>query len=356
MGQYPCLEINLKKIRENAVRMLDMCHSVGVEPAGVTKVCCGQREVACALVQAGFTLLADSRLENIEKYADLPVKKLLLRLPMPSAADETVRLADYSLVSEQATVRALGEAAARQGRTHGVIVMLEMGDLREGAPNEQALEELARCVLREKSLRLMGVGANFVCFGGAQPTRENLTHLVGVRDMLSRKLGVEIPWVSGGSSSCETLIRRGEFPAGVNQLRTGALMHTGIGLNDWVVPGFHTDAYVLKAEIIELNVKPSMPYGVLGTDAFGRVRSWEDRGDIRRAIVAVGRQDVEMDVLIPLDEGVRILGGSSDHMLVELASPQREYRVGDVMSFAAGYVSVLRSCTSPYVRKVVVDG
>ena len=110
-----------------------------------------------------------------------------------------------------------------------------------------------------------------------------------------------------------------------------------------------------KAEIIELNVKPSMPYGELGTDAFGQVRRWEDRGDICRAIVAVGRQDAELDVLTPLDEGVRILGGSSDHMLVELADPQREYRVGDVMEFAAGYVSVLRSCTSPYVRKVVRD-
>jgi len=351
---YPRLEINLSKIRDNARRVLSLCRAHGVEPAGVTKVCCGEPRVAQLLADEGFTQLADSRLDNLARIRHIPAKKLLLRIPMPSEAERAVELADCSLLSERVTARALSGAAVRQGRTHGVILMLELGDLREGCPDEAALFDLAREAQSLPGLRLDGVGANFICYGGVVPSAENLARLVDARGMLEDGLGVPIPLISGGGSYAERLMASGGMPKAVNHLRTGALIHVGIGEGDRKVPGYHLDAYRLVAEVVEANVKPSMPWGEIKTDAFGRTHEWVDRGPIRRAILAVGRQDAEIDALTPEDGGARILGASSDHLLLDVTGCGREFRAGDAVAFAAGYASVLRACTSRYVEKVFI--
>lgn len=352
---YPELEIHLDRIRENARRLYRDCKAHGVEPVGITKVCCGQPEVARVLWEEGYRTLGDSRLENLARYADLPCRKMLIRLPMAGQAEDVVRIADVSLNSEIPTVEALSEVAVDQGKNHGVIAMLEMGDLREGCPTEEDLKALCRRVHELPGLTLEGVGVNFVCYGGAKPSTAALGELVRVRDELEAELGIAIPVVSGGSSTTERLMMAGGLPQGVNQLRTGALIHVGIGLMDEKIEGYRDDAYILAAEVIERNVKPSMPYGELGTDAFGHEHKWQDRGPIERCIVAVGREDVELECLEPMVPGVTILGGSSDHVLLELEGPARAYRVGDVVKFKVGYVGVLRACTSNYVKKICVE-
>lgn len=352
---FPCLEIHLSRIRENARKLYRDCKAHGVEPVGITKVCCGQPEVARVLLEEGYRTLGDSRLENLARYNLLPCRKMLLRLPMPSRAEDVVRVADVSLNSEIATVHALSRAAARQGRNHGIIAMLELGDLREGCPSEQDFKALCREVRGLPGLTLEGVGANFVCYGGAKPSTGALNELLRVKAEVEDELGISIPVVSGGSSTAERLMMAGGLPRGVNQLRTGALIQTGIGLMDEKIEGYHDDAYILKAEVIERNTKPSMPYGELGTDAFGHEHQWQDRGPIQRCIVAVGREDVELECLEPLNPGVSVLGGSSDHVLLELKGDARDYRVGDIVAFKVGYVGVLRACTSHYVEKICVE-
>lgn len=352
---YPRLEIHLSRIRENAAKLYRDCRAHGVEPVGITKVCCGQPEVARVLFEEGYRTLGDSRLENLARYADLPCRKMLIRLPMISQADEVVRIADVSLVSEIATVEALSRAAARQGRRHGVIAMMELGDLREGCPTEKDLLALCQRAAALPGITLEGVGANFVCYGGAKPSTPALKRLLQARAEIESVLEQKLSIVSGGSSTTERLMMAGGLPEGVNQLRTGALIHVGIGLMDEKIPGYHDDAYRLKVEIIERNVKPSMPYGELGTDAFGHETTWVDRGPIERCIVAVGREDIELECLEPMHPGIRILGGSSDHLLLELSDSARNFRVGDVIEFKVGYVGVLRACTSNYIQKVCVE-
>ncbi len=351
---YPRLEIHLGIIRENAEKLYRTCRMHGIDPVGITKICCGEEAVARTLIEAGYHTLGDSRLENIARYRHLNCETMLIRLPMISEAEKVVELADSSLNSEMATVEALSRAAVQQGRTHGVIAMLEVGDLREGCADEEALLALCRRVHELPGVELKGVGTNFICYGGAKPSTEALNRLLRAKGRIERELGVVIPVVSGGSSANERLMMAGGLPDGVNQLRTGALIHVGIGLMDERIPGYRDDAYRLKAEIIECNVKPTMPWGELGTDAFGHINQWVDRGDIRRAILAVGRADVELECLTPMEEGVSLLGGSSDHLLVDLSGAKRQYRVGDVIEFKVGYVGVLRACTSPYVEKICI--
>ena len=351
---YPRLEIHLDVIRSNAEKLYRACRMNGVEPVGITKICCGEEAVARTLMEAGYRTLGDSRLENIERYRHLNCQKMLIRIPMISEAERVVELTDCSLNSEIASVEALSKAAVRQGRTHGVIAMMESGDLREGCATEEALMALCRRVIALPGLELIGVGTNFICYGGAKPSTGALGRLLEAKERIERELGVTIPIVSGGSSANERLMMAGGLPSGVNQLRCGALIHVGIGLMDEKIPGYRDDAYRLKAEIIECNVKPTMPYGELGTDAFGRMHEWVDRGSIRRCICAVGRADVEIECLEPMDEGIGILGGCSDHLLLDLSGTDREYRVGDVVEFKVGYVGVLRACTSSSVKKICI--
>ena len=351
---YPRMEIRLDVIRYNAEKLYRSCRAHGVEPVGITKICCGEEAVARTLMEAGYRILGDSRLENIEKYRSLPCEKMLIRLPMISEAARVVEMTDYSLNSETAAVEALSREAARQGRTHGIIAMMESGDLREGCPDEEALMKLCRRVHELPGLTLAGVGMNFICYGGAKPSTGALERLLRAKERVERALNIVIPVVSGGSSANERLMMAGGLPAGVNQLRCGALIHVGIGLMDEKIPGYRDDAYRLKAEIIESNVKPTMPWGELGTDAFGRTHDWEDRGEIRRCIAAVGRADVEIECLTPMEEGVSILGGCSDHLLLDVSGAEREFRAGDIVEFKVGYVGVLRACTSASVEKVCV--
>ena len=72
---------------------------------------------------------------------------------------------------------------------------------------------------------------------------------------------------------------------------------------------------------------------------------------MRRGILAVGRQDTDEARLTPLDPGVRVLGASSDHLLVDLTRAG-QYTVGDTLGFTPGYGALLRAYTSPYVRRV----
>jgi len=351
---YPRMEIHLDIIRANAEKLHRTCRLHGVDPVGITKICCGEEPVARTLMEAGYRILGDSRLENIEKYRDLPCEKMLIRLPMISEAARVVDLTDYSLGSEIRTAEALSCEALRQGKVHGIIAMMESGDLREGCPDEEALFELCRRIHALDGLKLAGVGMNFICYGGAKPSTEALERLLRAKEKIERELKIRIPIVSGGSSANERLMMAGGLPAGVNQLRCGALIHVGIGLMDERIPGYRDDAYRLKAEIIESNVKPTMPWGELGTDAFGRMHDWVDRGEIRRCIAAVGRADVEIECLTPMDEGVSILGGCSDHLLLDVSGAARQYRVGDIVEFKVGYVGVLRACTSSSVKKICV--
>ena len=84
----------------------------------------------------------------------------------------------------------------------------------------------------------------------------------------------------------------GRMPAGVTSLRIGETILLGVDtLTREPTLDLHTDAFVLSAPVIECKVKPSLPSGEIAQDAFGKRPTFVDRGDRRRAIVALGRQD-----------------------------------------------------------------
>jgi predicted amino acid racemase len=349
---YPRLEISLDKITHNTQVVIGICNRQGIRVAGVTKAFCGHPKIARAMVDGGIDILADSRLENLKKLREFPLPKLLLRLPMISQAKAVVECADISLNSEIDTIKALSEAAIAQRKSHKIILMFDLGDLREGIFDENELFHTVEQLLQLKGIILIGIGTNMTCFGGVIPTPKNLSKLTRQKRAIESRFNLHLEVVSGGNSSTLYLIEEGIMPDGINQLRLGESIvlgrETAFGRQ---LEGTYNDCFRLIAEIIEIKDKPSLPIGEVRLDAFGDRPRFVDKGIRKRALCAIGKQDVGIGDIIPDDEGLALLGASSDHLILDVTDCDRTYKVGDLISFRLTYGGILRSMTSEYVAK-----
>ncbi len=350
----PTLYIDRQKLKHNVQSMLKLAEKNNIQIHFVTKVFCAYRPMVEAMVEAGATLLADSRLENIAKYEDLGKDHLLLRMPMISEAADVVRISRISLNSDLDTLAALSDAASALGKRHGVILMTEMGDLREGFMPEE-LPDAAGQVLNLRGLDLMGIGANFNCYGGIIPDEPKLNELVDLARTIEDRFNIDLPIVSGGNSGSVYLLEEGRLPEGINHLRLGESWILGAETSYGKrVADLYSDVFTLEAEVVECRRKPSLPYGLQGPNAFGEYPVYEDRGVIRRAILAIGRQDCPCESLTPKMSGIDYMGSSSDHMILDVSESVKEIKTGDMIPFSVDYGSLLATMTSPYVRKVMV--
>jgi predicted amino acid racemase len=279
----------------------------------------------------------------------------LLRLPQACEIQEVVAFVDISLNSDMDTLGLLNREAERQNKRHKIILMIDLGDLREGIYFEEGEKILktAEAVLGMPGLELYGIGVNLTCFGAIIPNKDNLSVLASWAERIYLHCGVKPAMVSGGNSSSLHLIEKGELPKRINNLRLGESFILGresaygTRLKDTV-----NDAIILEAQIIEVQVKPSMPSGESGVDAFGERPVFQDRGMMKRGICAAGKQDLDPSGIIPLQPGVEILGASSDHLIVNLTASERPYKTGDILRFIPNYGAVLRLFTSQYVSRV----
>lgn len=342
--------VDLRKVTENTRRVVDSMP--GIDVVAVTKVACGSPEVARAMLAGGASALADSRPENLAglRAAGIDAHLWLLRAPTPALAEETVRLADVSLASELDTLAALDAAAARLGVSHEVVVMVDVGDLREGLMPAELPGFLERASALAH-IDVIGIGTSLTCYGGIVPTAENMGELVRLADEASVQLGRPL-LVSGGMSSSIELAVGGYMPAGVTNLRIGETILLGVStVSREPVLGLHADAITLAAPVIECKLKPSVPIGEIAQDAFGGVPDFEDKGMRRRAVLAIGRQDVPPTGLVPVDPRVRVLGASSDHLIVDVHDLPAAPAIGEAIGFVPTYAGTLALFTSAYVRK-----
>ena len=351
---YPRLLIDLDKLAHNAKSLAEFCGSSGITVSAVTKVFCADTKMVDTLLKQPVSFLADSRLENIESYPkDIKVRSMLLRLSSPSEAERVVKSCDISLNSELSTIKKLGEAAKSAGVNHSIILMVDLGDLREGIyhTNEVLLLETAKFIQEHSNLELEGVGVNLTCYGSVLPTTENMQKLCEI----AKKFDVKI--VSGGNSSSLLLLKDGKMPKEINNLRLGESVV--LGLETVLGEPFMNlkqDVVTLEAEIIELMDKPSMPEGELGMNAFGEKPVYEDRGIRKRAILSIGRQDTVCDGLTCTDPGVEVVGASSDHLIVDVTDATNRLVVGDTLTFSLSYGAILAAFTSKYVKRKYIGG
>ncbi|QUI25775.1 alanine/ornithine racemase family PLP-dependent enzyme [Vallitalea pronyensis] len=354
--RYPRIEIDLNKIRSNTQTIVDMCHRHHIDVVGVTKVFCAEKEIVEQMIAGGISIIGDSRIENLIKLKSYDLPKLLLRLPMLSQVEAIIEHVDITLNSELRIIRALSEEAAKKQKRHQIILMVDLGDLREGIFDEETLIRTVESVISMEYIDLIGIGTNLTCYGGILPDKDNLERLLAIRSYIEKTYNIPLKVVSGGNSSSIYLLESGKIPEGINQLRLGESIvlgrETAFGLK---IKGTSQDTMILQCEIVELQEKPSVPIGVIGMDAFGHVPTFEDHGMRQKAICAIGKQDVNPDDIRPLDQDIKILGGSSDYMILDVTDASKKYQVGDIISFSVSYGSVLSLFTSAYINKVYVS-
>lgn len=345
-----------EKIRQNAAAVVALCARHGIAVVGVTKCVCGEPEVGRAMLAGGCVMLGESRLDNIRRLraggVEAPV--MLLRLPALSEVDEVVALAEYSLVSEVETARALAAAAARRGLVHHALLMVETGDRREGVMPADAVA-VARALDALPGLKLAGLGTTLNCLCGVLPTPRHQQDFVDTLEAVEAALGRRLETASGGHTGNLHLIKAGQVPARFDQVRVGEAILTGTDFSTWADLGVpHQDAFKVYAEVIEVKDKPSAPDGTVGRDAFMRVREWADHGVRRRAILALGEIDLDTASLKPSRAGVEVVGSSSDHLVADVTDARPPVRLGDELEFDTLYPAVSTGWSSTVTTKVVL--
>ena len=346
----PRLEIDLGKIQHNARTLVERLAGRDISVTGVTKATVGSPEIAHAMLLAGVSGLGDSRIENIEamRRSLVPARLSLIRSPMLSQAKRVVTSADVSFNTELEVIRRLSLEAGKLDRTHAVVLMVELGDLREGIMPDD-LVAAVRETLSLPNIVFKGLGTNLACRSGASPDDANMGELSRLAALIEATFDISIEIVSGGNSANLEWVFNSEHTGRVNNLRLGESILLGCEtLHRNAIDGLHTDAITLVAEVIESKVKPTQPTGKLAQNVFGKCPDVVDRGAVAQAILAIGVQDIDPCGLRP-PEGTEILGSSSDHLIT--TSTVESAPVGAEMIFQLDYSALVRAMTSPFVTR-----
>lgn len=352
---YPRLLIDREKYRHNVQQLKQKCHHANLSMMAVTKSFCALQGLVDVLNEEKVSYIADSRLENL-KIMQTTSSKVILRITSQHEIEDVLRYTDISFQSELPTIQALNRAAKSKNMTHKIVLMIDVGDLREGHFYKDDITPLLKGIQACENLILIGLATNLTCYGGVIPTPETLQKFVRLVEQIEHILSRSLQLISGGNSSHIHLLETAMNVPKINNLRLGEALilgrETAYGK---ALDYLYQDVVILEADLIEVKYKPSFPEGQIGMDAFGATPSIEDVGYHWRGIIALGRQDVDYHQLIPVDENIRLLGSSSDHIILDLTHTKTAYQVGDVLRFRLTYGSLLSAMTSPYVRKVYVE-
>ncbi len=354
MMSAPRLEIDLRKIRHNARTLVERLAKRGISVTGVTKATLGSAEIATTLLEAGVKRLGDSRIENIEAMhlAQVAAAMTLIRSPMLSQVNRVVTHADVSFNTEIEVIIELSLEAQKAGRTHGVVLMVELGDLREGIMPDDLLD-CVRETLSLPNINFKGIGTNLACRSGVLPDSKNMAILSELADSIEATLGLTVEIVSGGNSANLEWALSGADVGRINDLRLGEAILLGCEtLHRQPIDGLHTDAITLCAEVIEAKIKPSKPSGKIAQTAFGEAPPVTDRGLVTQTILAIGQQDIDPSGLLA-PTGIDVMGASSDHLILE--SDCSQISVGAEVVFQLNYSALVRAMTSPFVTKIMTS-
>jgi len=344
------LTIDTNALLHNMRVIKDLAEKKNVSVSVVTKGLVGNEALVRLLTENGAVSICESHIENLIKFENLHVEKWLIRSPLLSEADEVVRFADVSLVSEREALKKLSAFAEAMGKTHKAVIMLELGELREGCMPEELIPLCEYC-LSLPGLTLHGIGTHLSSINEIVPDESNMTALADAATEVEDKLNIKLPLVSGGSSSAVKMLSENTLPARINHLRIGeAILLGNVVCYDVPFEGARADVFSLTAEIIEVKEKPPAPWGEL---ADGTILN-KDSGLRKRALVAIGKQDVFSKYLIPEDPDIEIVGDTSDCFIADLTECQKPYKPGDTLSFRLKYNGLVSAMASDYIEKVII--
>lgn len=348
---YPCVICNTQKMLNNINKLADVMHEQRRTLAVVTKAVCADHRIIEIVNKSRCDWIADSRIDNLSRIRT-EKKKFLIRIAQESEIEKVIANSDISFQSEPAVIHLLGKEAKKQKRIHDIIIAIDLGDLREGCfyQNIQDIRQTVQSAIEEPWLNLVGIGTNLGCFGGVKTTPEKMNTLENICVSIEKEFNIQLRYVSGLTTAAQELLYSNILPSRINHGRFGEAWLTAFdSVNHKSIPWLDDDVFTLVTQLAEVKEKESKPIGEIGGDAFGRITFRKDEGKMIRGIIDCGMQDIDVDSIKPEDERIRVLGGSSDHTIVDLN--KTNYQVGDEIRFRMNYSAILRSYTSRYVYK-----
>lgn len=344
------------KLKENYLRLDAMFRQEQIQWSVVTKMLCGNLDYLNILLDLGIKQVCDSRASNLEKIKSInpEVETIYIKPPPSHSISKIVEFADYSFNTEYDTIHSLAQAASAMGKVHKVIIMVELGELREGVLGEDLID-FYESIFKLPGIEVAGIGTNLTCMYGVLPNRDKLMQLCLYKQLIEAKFNKSIPYVSGGASVTIPLIHTKSLPSGINHFRVGETLYLGTDVyHNTSFEGMHQDVFKFYAEIIELTEKPAVPDGTLGCNLKGETPTFSEEDSSAcsyRALIDAGLLDVEPEHLLPTDSRTRIVGASSDMFVVDLGDNPAGYAVGDLLEFRVNYMGILRIMNSDYIDK-----
>ena len=359
--------VNIPKIIENINEISQLMKKNKKEWTIVCKVLAGNRDILRKILNSKVIKkvhsVADSRLSGLKimKEINPEIRTMLIKPPSKYQIPNVVRFADISLNTSIKTIHELNREAEKIGVVHKVIIMIELGELREGILKENTVKFYSS-VFDLKNIEIIGIGTNLGCMYGVEPDHDKLLQLTLFKKIIELKFGRDLPVISGGSSITLPLLELGAIPEGMNHFRIGEAAF--IGTTPYNNKRFHNlneDGFRLSANIIEIEKKPLFPDGRIGNGNVGHAdmglfKENSKENDHFKAIVDFGALDVSPETdLTPLDEKVRFIGTTSDMTVFDIGKNKVGLKVGDTIKFKPNYMGVARLMLSKYVKKEPVD-
>jgi len=324
----------------------------------VTKLLCGNKLYLKELMKLGVKEMLDTRISNIKniKSLDPEIQTVYIKPPAKRSIPNVIKYVDVSFNTDYNTIKMLSEEAVKQNRQHKIVIMIEMGDLREGVMGHRLMDFYEQ-VFQLPNIEVIGIGTNLNCLNGIMPNQDKLIQLCLYKQLIELRFNCKIQWISGGTSVTLTFLFRKQIPAEVNHFRVGEALFFGNDLfTGQPFKGMKTDVLKLFTEIIELKHKPIIPTGEQGENVAGIKPKFkeEDYGKSTfRAIIDIGLLDINPKYLVPEDKNINIIEASSDMLVLDLGDNKKGYKTGDLISFNLRYMGALGLMNSIYIEKVV---
>ncbi len=266
---------------------------------------------------------------------------------MLSQVDDIVQVCEASYNTEIKVIAALAAAALRHNKVHAIILMVEMGDLREGIM-PQDLGEIAQQVVDMHGVALTGIGANFACLSGIAPTAEKMRELSVLANSIEQYSGPFLQTVSGGSSANLPWALGGYATGRINDLRLGEAILLGVDpVTGDKIGGMFGDAFTLVAEVIETDAKSVDAFVSYTDPTMAKTRLAPNNSATTRLLLAIGHQDTDAAGL-SMPAGTTLIGATSDHSVI--GTNDATLGVGSEMRFQMNYGALMRAMAAPDVQ------
>jgi ornithine racemase len=353
--------LDIKKLKSNFEYLNTLFLKNGIEWSVVSKVLSGNKVFLTELLKFDIQQICDSRVTNLKmvKSINPEIETIYIKPPAKRSIASIVKYADISMNTEFETIKLLSDEAKRQNKMHKIIIMIELGELREGVMGDDFMAFYERVFLLT-NIQVVGIGANLTCLYGVLPNHDKLIQLSLYEQLIEAKFDRQIKYVSGGSSVTIPLIFQNLLPRGINHFRVGETLFLGTDIyNNRPFKKMNSSIFQLYSEIIELTKKPMVPDGEMGTNVEGEEFEFDpiNIGETtNRAIIDIGLLDVEVNHLELVDKNIKVAGASSDMIVIDLNENKKNYKVGDLIEFKLDYMGILRIINSKYIEKKIKNG